>query len=134
MTQLITDTVIGANQAFDSKDSTYWRSDEYSTVDYEELKIVFPSHTTILPTQIRLKAQRIGNSSNPAKIQGYVNGIWETLVDNIVIEGNATKIYNLSTNKFYTQIRLFSTNNTRSYYKRVDDLKIVSGTIRIENK
>lgn len=130
----IAQVVIGADKAFDSSDSTYWRSSQYSTTDYEELKIVFPPYITILPTQIRLKAQRIGNSSKPAKIQGYIDGTWETLVDNITISSNTTNTYNVSTNKFYTQFRLASTNSSTSYYKRVDDLKIVSGTIRIENK
>lgn len=122
-----------ASKAFDNKNSTYWKSAVYDTTSYEGLRIVLPEKILISPKTIYLKAQRIGNTNYPAKIIGYTDDGFETIVDNIIISDNTSETYTINTDKFYTQFELQNSANNRSYYKRVDELQIQNGTLRKEN-
>lgn len=117
------------NKAFDNNTSTMWMSAKSKI--YEEIKIELPDGIFICPNTILLSASYLSNSTNVAKIEGFINDEWETLVDNIVITTSSSnvKTYSLTTEKFYNKFRVYA-YGYNSYNKRVREFQITSGIIR----
>lgn len=112
------------DNAFDDSTDSAWRP---STISSSEIVIALPQGISISPKQFKMVWGNVISGS----IQGYINGTWENLTNNIYeLDSKKDKTYDVSTDKFYTQFKVQSASISSSSRQYIYEFFIVSGTIR----
>ena len=120
----------------DGFEDTYWVSRSHTTNDavtYIELEL--PVGVEIKPTNIRVRQHYCGNTSYPAKIQGYDGAKWVDLGAFTKYTSATTQNFVISEDVFFTKFRL-ELHRYNSSYKScyIWEFSLDSGTIKYPAK
>ena len=115
-------------KVFDSSTSTYYRTSSYSANPI--VTLFLPTGISINPTKLLLRLYYCGTGT---KVEGRIEetGTWEQIYATTSGTTSATSYTpTVSVNNYYDAFRVVTTTQSSSYYQRIYELQLTTGTIK----